>query len=449
MKKYINKTEAIFFSLLLIISIIATGLIYTVHLNGPPIRSDGLGYYVYLPSIFIYNDLSLNKFIDSYTANYHDEKTDTWNGSYKYENTNNYLNKYPVGVAVMSSPFFLVAHAGTLVLSHFSGIPPDGHSDKLYHAAQAFSGIFYGILGLLVLKRILDKYFSQKVIYITLIVITFGTNLFHYFTYDAVFSHAYSFFLFTLFILLTIKWFEKPTFKKSLALGLTTGLITIVRPTNALIVLFFLFYGLSLTKFLQGFKKQVKTFMGNYKKIIVICLATFAVVSIQLSYWYIITNKLFVFSYKNEYFDFTNPQILNVLFSIQKGLFFWCPALLLSIPGIYFLTKKIKGISLALVLFLVVNIYVVSSWWAWSYGGSFGMRAIVDALPFFALPMAATLEKIIKLKNKWVKIVLMVLITVCCIFTTYMMIQYWRGIVPIDGSNIDVVKNAILNIPRV
>ena len=142
----------------------------------------------------------MNKFIDSYSTHYGDPKTDNWNGVYKYENTGNYLDKYPVGVAVMALPFFLVAHAGTLILSLHSGVAPNGYTDPLYHAAQAFSGLFYGLLGLVILKKLLDKYFSAKVVYLTIILITFGTNLFHYFTYDAVFSHAYSFFLFTLFL---------------------------------------------------------------------------------------------------------------------------------------------------------------------------------------------------------------------------------------------------------
>lgn len=440
-----NRKETLFFVVLFIISIISTGLVYALHFNGPPIRSDGLGYYVYLPSIFVYNDISMNKFIDAYSKHYNDTPTDYWNGVYKYENSGNYLDKYPVGVAVMSLPFFLLAHFGTLIISNFSGIPPNGFTDPLYHAAQSFSGLFYALLGLLILKRILDKYFSSKSVYLTLIAVTFGTNLFHYFTYDAVFSHPYSFFLFTLFIYLTIKWYSNPNKINSILIGITTGLITIVRPTNLVIVLFFLLFGLGSRNTFTQIQERISLYFYKYKKIILIITSALLVLSIQILYWYLITGRLFVYSYTDEYFDLKNPQILNVLFSIRKGFFFWSPILLLSIPGLIFVRRKLKGYNLAFLIFFSVNIYIVSSWWSWWYGGGFGMRALIEVIPFLALPIAAIFEKILEIRNKTKKYIFLFVIVILIVFTTYMMIQYWRGLVPIDNPGITTVMNALLN----
>ena len=39
------------------------------------------------------------------------------------------------------------------------------------------------------------RWFARDTIVVTLLAITFGTNLFHYATYNAVFSHSFSFFL--------------------------------------------------------------------------------------------------------------------------------------------------------------------------------------------------------------------------------------------------------------
>jgi len=387
----------------------------------------------------------MNEFIDAYSKHYNDPPTDYWNGVYKYENTGNYLDKYPIGVAVMSLPFFLLAHIGTLAISQFSGVPPDGFTDPLYHAAQTFSGLFYGLLGLLILKRILDKYFKPKVVYLTLIAVMFGTNLFHYFTYDAVFSHVYSFFLFTLFLYLTIKWYSNPNKLNSLLIGATTGLIAIVRPTNLVVVLFFLLFGLSINGLGTQIRQRAALYLRKYKKILLISFAAIAVVSIQIIYWYIITGRLFVYSYTDEYFDFKNPQILNVLFSIRKGLFFWCPVLLFSIPGFYLIRNKIKGFSLPTIIFFFINAYIVSSWWSWWYGGGFGMRALIEIFPFLALPMAATFERIFVLRNRYAKGVLILFALVLIIFTTLMMIQYWRGLIPIDNSGISTIINALLN----
>lgn len=446
LKVFKSRKEFLFFLVLTLISLVGTASVYALHFNGPPIRSDGLGYYVYLPSIFVYNDISMNKFIDAYSKHYNDPPTNYWNGVYKYEDTGNYLDKYPIGVAVMSAPFFLAAHGGTLILSSISGVPPDGFTDPLYHAAQSFSGLFYGIAGLFLLKRILDKYFRPKVVYITLLAITFGTNLFHYFTYDAAFSHVYSFFLFTLFICLTLRWYKNPTKTTSILVGLNTGLIAIARPTNLVIILFFILFGLSSKDLVTQIKPRAKLFLANYKNLLLITLASLSIVTIQIVYWYVITGKLFVYSYTNEYFDFTKPEMLNVLFSIRKGLFFWCPVLLLSIPGFYFLSRKIKGYTIAALLFLFIEIYIASSWWSWWYGGGFGMRALIEIFPFLALPMAATLERISQLRNKNIKRILLGLIILMCVFTTYLMIQYWRGYVEIDGTTLQTLLNALMNI---
>jgi hypothetical protein len=38
-----------------------------------------------------------------------------------------------------------------------------------------------------------------------------------------------------------------------------------------------------------------------------------------------------------------------------------------------------------------LNIYIISSWWSWWYGGGFGMRSMIDCYALMALPLAALL----------------------------------------------------------
>ena len=58
-------------------------------------------------------------------------------------------------------------------------------------------------------------------------------------------SHVYSFALFAVFILLTQKWYKNPSVKNSVLVGLLSGLISLIRPTNIIIVLIFVFYFIS------------------------------------------------------------------------------------------------------------------------------------------------------------------------------------------------------------
>lgn len=445
MKIFKSKFELLFFAGLFVIAAVGTICVYAFKFNGPPIRSDGLGYYVYLPSTFIYKDITLNKFVETYSKHYKDEITYTWNGATKYKDTNYYLNKYPVGVAVMSAPFFLTAHIATLFLESFTNIKADGFSSPLYHVAQSASSTLYALLGLFILKRILDKHFKSKVTYLTILVITFGTNLFQYMTYDATFSHSYSFFLFAAFFYLTLKWYKKPKYITSVELGLVTGLIALVRPTNLIIILFFILYGLKVKDFKNILKFKFSNFLKEKLKLFTIAATALIIFSIQIAYWYSITGELFVYSYGKEGFNFSNPQIANVLFSIRKGFFFWSPILLISIIGFYLLIKRFKKHSIALFTFLFVNLWIVSSWWHWPYGGGFGMRALIESLAFFGIPIALVIEKIFLIKNNKLKRLIFLAITMCILFTLVTMIQYWRSYIPIDGTDFKILINALTN----
>mgnify|MGYP003593392854 CR=1 FL=1 len=43
-------------------------------------------------------------------------------------------------------------------------------------------------------------------------------------------------------------------------------------------------------------------------------------------------------------------------------------------------------------VFLLANVYVVSSWWCWWYGGSYGQRAFIESYAVLALPLAALIQ---------------------------------------------------------
>ena len=81
-----------------------------------------------------------------------------------------------------------------------------------------------------------------------------------------------------------------------------------------------------------------------------------------------------------------------MLFSVQKGLFFWSPLLLAAVAGLVLLGRSpnaARAFVLPGVVFLALDTYVIASWWDWQFGGSYGHRGFVDALPIFALGLAA------------------------------------------------------------
>ena len=144
-------------------------------------------------------------------------------------NTDSGIPKMTIGLSIMYSPFFLMAHG----YSKLRGTP-NGYSAP-YHLMLLFAGLFYGIMGLFVLKKLLLIYFDQLVGALAGFCISLGTNLYHYVGYDGAMSHVYSFFLFAVFVYYSLVWNKNPNNINSLIMGIAGGLIVLVRPANCLI----------------------------------------------------------------------------------------------------------------------------------------------------------------------------------------------------------------------
>jgi hypothetical protein len=46
------------------------------------------------------------------------------------------------------------------------------------------------------------------------------------------------------------------------------------------------------------------------------------------------------------------------------------------------------------VFFVILNVYLVSCWWCWWYGGSYSMRALIQIYPYLAITFAGMLQYI-------------------------------------------------------
>lgn len=88
-------------------------------LNAPKVYSDGFGYFAYLPAL-IYKDFTFS-FIEA----------GKWDHTLKLiEASGALVNKYPVGVAILESPFFFAAHLISLLKDALTGsVTATGYSN--------------------------------------------------------------------------------------------------------------------------------------------------------------------------------------------------------------------------------------------------------------------------------------------------------------------------------
>jgi hypothetical protein len=400
---------------------------------GDPIRSDGFSYYVYLPSWFLFHDSTLSAVardccggaFPAYTA------------IIRWPGTRRWVNAHPIGVAIMQAPMFGVAHA----LTRWTNLSPDGFT-LYYQHAVGLSGLLWIVAGLVVLRRVLRRHFTDTVTAATLLTILLGTNLYHHATYDSSYSHPYSFFLFAAFLDLAERWYAQPKRSTSVLLGLVAGLIVLTRHTNILFLLFFPLYGVLSA---ETFRARLALIKREARLVAIIGIVAATVVTPQLAIYYQATGSPIISSYGGLGFNFGSPRIAGVLFSVQKGLFFWSPLLLPACAGLLGLARSshsARAFFLPAVLFLVANTYVIASWWDWQFGASFGHRAFVDALPVFAIGLAAFFEWCGRepARRRAVTAVVVVAIFV----NLFQMLQYWNGVLPMSDTTWDQYRGVFL-----
>ncbi|MBK8652918.1 MAG: glycosyltransferase family 39 protein [Haliscomenobacter sp.] len=153
----------------------------------------------------------------------------------------NYVLKYSCGQAILFSPFFFLAHCYAKLNDTF---PADGFSVPSQFMIS-MGCLLMAFLGMWVLRRILLRYFSDSSVAVSLILLVLGTNYFEYGTLGSALTHSNLFTLYALLILLTIRFYEKPTYWKAVGIGGLVGLAALVRPTEILSALIPLLWGLT------------------------------------------------------------------------------------------------------------------------------------------------------------------------------------------------------------
>ncbi len=363
--------------------------------------SDGKGYYAYLTAIFIYDDLDYN-FIEDYEAKYygHDKIKD-----FRYKFDGEIVNTYFPGVAFLMLPFFLIAH----FLSMIFGFPADGYS-IIYQYSIGLGALFYLWIGLQLLRKLLESFhFSIRQVSFILILIALGTNINYYVLKEGAMSHIYSFAAISGLLLLVRQ--ASKNFRKSsiISAALFFGLIVIIRPTNALLIL--------LVPFVAGSKEAffnlIKNIFTKPKTMILVLIASAFFPFMMMFLWYLQSGSWIVYSYGEHGFDFTNPYFFQILFSFDKGWFIYTPVALLALCGFFRLFRNNKFQFWWALIFMLAFVYVQSSWYCWTFTSNFGNRTFIDIYPLIAILLGFFLILLNKqkiLKNLFVTVFLLLLV---------------------------------------
>ncbi len=338
------------------------------------IMQDVESYYSYLPATFIYNDHDLG-----YAQEVQQKYPNLVFWHYQMSEIDKPVQKMTCGMSIMYAPFFFTAHG----IASIAPVEADGYS-KIYHFFLALAGLVYTILGLVLLRKILVRWFSELATTLALLSIYLASNIYYYVIYEGAMSHIYNLFLIICLLHFTIRYYENRHIRLVFAIGFVSGLLVLIRPTNVLFTLIFVLYGLSSKETIIA---RYKLLTKQWHDLALMIISAFLVCSLQLIYWKMQSGSWVYYSYNQETFYFLNPHILDGLFSYRKGYFVYSPLMILSLVGLPIAIYRNKELRASLLIIYPLFIWIVFSWWCWWYGGSFGNRAMIElcALGVFGL----------------------------------------------------------------
>jgi len=359
------------------------------------VNTDAAHYYGYLPMVFIHHQL--------------DDPAE-----------NPSVIKYYCGTALLYLPFFGIACAGSAA----SGLPVDGYS-MLFPILISIGTLFYLMFGLHFFSKFLRWYISKSwIICVVLGAITFGTVAFYYTVNSPGWAHIVAFGL----ICFLLYHFKKITIdfnKRSIiAIIAASSFLFFVRPTDVVILVAAPFFARDFNTFISIFKRVFREKKAIFTGILLALIPLLC----QLAIYKSATGHFLVWSYTKEGFHFLHPQFRNELFSYAKGFFVYTPICFLALFGFFRLYPLNRYLFFGIGIYIALNIYIISSWWCWNYGYSYGPRAFIEHYPLFFFLLALLLD----IKNKIFKTIMIALIFLLCLLNLFQIYQTLNGILDQD-----------------
>ena len=373
-------------------------------------------YYNYLPAYFIFDDLSL-AFGHTIPKEY---EAEVWCFS---NDDGECVLKMTMGVAILQAPFFALAH----ILAEPLGYTSDGYS-PIYMVFLAIGVWVYSVIGIWLLRWLLLRWYSDVSVAISILAIYLGTNLFFYIVYEGNMSHSYLVFLSVVFLALLWRWNNRPLKTFAFFIGLTSGLMTLIRPVDIFILLPILFWGVFSWK---DFRFKINYLWSKRIHVLLMIVGFILPFIPQMLYWHEVSEDWIYYSYTDEGFFFTDPVFIKGLFGFRKGWLLYAPIMGLALIGLYHLYQTKHEAFWPIITALIPFTYVVLSWWCWWYGGSYGMRSMIDVYALLAIPLTAFIDQFKSNSKKYKSAIALVILLIG--LNQFQIYQYKSGILHYDS----------------
>jgi len=284
-------------------------------------------------------------------------------------------NKYPIGWALCSAPFYVMADALMLAARGlgWTDLPRDGYGPA-YQTIILLGQLAYAAAGMVLAFLVLRRFASAEAALLGVALTWLTSFLTYYQTVNLALPHSLVFFWVAATYWLTFRLGEKPEPLWPWAvLGFAGGMLVLCRYQAAVYLLF-------PAAWLMG---RLRPARQGVPRALAAAAPLAALIFLQLLAWKAVYGRWLVYTYGEEGFRWLRPRPLELLFSPYHGLYYWHPLLLAATAGfIAFLARRRDAPRAWLAVFLL-TLYVNASWETWWFGASFGSRAFEGCVLFF------------------------------------------------------------------
>lgn len=427
--KYARKLT-LFFSALCVTHFCFQLALHHIGIDGNIIVGDGVEYYSILRSVVMDKDLGFGNEYERFGADL--SRHDVGKA---YIGEGRYRSGRSLGAPIFWSPLFLLTHLVIRILSSLgANVSLDGFSFP-YQYSVTFGTLVYVVIGLCLVMKTNEIFFSRKISFLSAIVLFMASSLIYYALIEASMAHGISFFIVAVFIYYCMRYRDEENPFYWILVGFFGGLAFLVRLQNIVFLIFPGYFALFylITIFKKSDIKKMLLFLRNT----LLCLLTLIVtISPQLLFWKILYGK-FLWSPIGLPISFCASNFYIVLFSTRHGLFSWTPVMLPAVVGLFLLFKKDKNTAIALILCLFIQVYIygllVSACATASkgLGHAFGMRWLINCTPIFILGLASFFDWALAGTSSR-KMYIKALFSILIVWNMLFVVQYKLNFIPAD-----------------
>jgi hypothetical protein len=365
----------------------------TLPLINPWVRGDGVGYYAYIRSLLIDGDLRFENEFLAGNSTFVLPKLDE-QGRLRpdlFTRTGYVDNHFTVGPGILWAPFLAAVHLGVKGLNAAGvRVRADGYSGP-YVWTMALATALYGFLGIFLSFSVAKEYFAERWAFLAALGIWFASSLPVYMYFNPSWSHAHSAFAVALFLWYWHRTRGPRSPLQWTLLGLLAGLMINVYYPNAILML------VPLLESLGGYWQRWRNASDRWAAVgrLFAGNVMFSVAGIVGLLPTMLTRQvLYGSAFSSGYgslseWNWNSPQLWNVLFSSNHGVFSWTPILVLGFAGLLLLWRHDRELSACLLAAFVAFYYLIASYMTWHGIASFGNRFFVSLTPLFVIGLAS------------------------------------------------------------